>query len=315
MHASLMCVSLQYPTLAPTETVLLPNQLAARDEQLKAQTQGPQSVFLKSPPQVTLSNVYEVHVVSDCMGGHCSYGSLNIYLQRTNWFVKPEEAPLSSLSSALKEYALHLAIKTKLTTTLHRSFVIRSPKIWFSNARSRVKAEIGSVCFMQPRARQFRDGSWKVEMLRTHKDAKIKSLLDSTRRGMVLTAPAFNSPDEIQDFVLLNALFETKEEAARARQQTRQNLFGLCRMPRSNLFRRLAEKKFVLCTVVVRNEKHVVDVCKDLPVHEIHTMQAVYEVHRRLNNSSLPLNPTCMCSASFILVLHSPSSFYSTVID
>ncbi|KAL8430436.1 hypothetical protein Efla_005226 [Eimeria flavescens] len=76
---------------------------------------------------------------------------------------------------------------------------------------------------------------------------------------------------------------------ARLLAESPQNLFGLCRMPKNNLFRRLAEKKFVLCSVVVRDEKHIVDVCEDLPVDSLHTMQAVQKVHNLLQEASLPM--------------------------
>ncbi|CDI85590.1 hypothetical protein, conserved [Eimeria praecox] len=274
--------SLLYPTLSPNEPILLPEDLAARDEA------RPASTFLRLPPRVTLSQVYKVHVVSDCLMGRCSFRPVNVYIQPTNWFVDPDKASLQSLATALKTHALRLLRMREKAARLHRNLLIRKPTSWLSRMKARLTAELGAVCFMQPAASQQRRGTETVRLLRVHKQAKLNSLFDSNQKDQVFTASGGTIPLDAQIIGLEEAV-ANEEEYRKASEQAPQNVFGLCRKPRSTMLRRLADKGFVLCTVVLKNGQHFVDRCKDLPVDDIHTMQAVDKLHRSLNDPSLPM--------------------------
>ena len=176
-----------------------------------------------------------MNVATDCESGWCSYGSVNVYIQPTNWFVQPEEASLESLTRALKNHALTLLATKVKAATLHRSFLVRSPKAWFSSVKARVTAEVGSVCFMQPTARRTPRGSWTVRLLRTHKQAKLKSLYENHERGLVLLSSGNSLPLDARSMRLRDAIADD-EEYKRTLQQAPQNVFGLCRMPVRSLF-------------------------------------------------------------------------------
>ncbi|CDI80159.1 hypothetical protein, conserved [Eimeria acervulina] len=213
--------SLSYPTLSSKEAIVLPEDRAAQDEAKEPST------VLRLPPRVTLSHVYKVHVVSDCVVGRC--------------YFRP----------------------------------------------ARLAAELGAVCFMQPAAIQQHRGTEPVRLLRSHKQAKLTSLFESSQKDQVFVSFSDSLPLDAQTIDLRQAGVHG-EEYRRALEQAPQNVFGLCRRPRSNMLRTLADKGFVLCTVVLRKDQHFVDRCRDLPVNDIHTMQAVEKIHRRLNDPTLP---------------------------
>ncbi|CDJ66224.1 hypothetical protein, conserved [Eimeria necatrix] len=189
---------------------------------------------------------------------------------------------------ALKIHALHLLRVKRKASRLHRNLLVRSPKSWLSNMKAKLTAEIGSVCFMQPTISQKRRGPPKVKLLRVHKHARLNSLFDTTQKHQVLISATGSLPLKAQAIDLRDTGIDN-EEYSRASEQAPQNVFGLCRSPRNNMLRRLAEKGFVLCTVVLRKDAHVVDRCEDLPVDDIHTMQAVQKIHENLADPSLPM--------------------------
>ncbi|CDJ46071.1 hypothetical protein, conserved [Eimeria brunetti] len=263
--------SLLYPTLSPKEPILLPEDIAARDE-----------------AKLPISQVYKVHVVSDCVFGRCYFRPVSVYIQPTNWFVEPDKASLESLTAALKEHALRLLSMREKAASLHRNFLVRKPASWLSSMKARLVAGLGAVCFMQPAASPRLRVTESVRLLRTHKQARLNSLFDSSQTDQVFVSAGDSLRLDSQVTDLKEAV-TNQEEYRRALEQAPQNVFGLCRKPRSTMLRHLADKGFVLCTVVLRKDQHVVDRCGDVPVDDIHTMQAIDTYHRSLGDSSLPM--------------------------
>lgn len=177
-----------------------------------------------------LSHVYKVHVVSDCVVGRCYFRPVNVYIQPTNWFVDPDKASLLSLTTALKKHALHLLNVRETAARLHRNFLVRKPASWLSRMKARLAAELGAVCFMQPAAIQQHRGTEPVRLLRSHKQAKLTSLFESSQKDQVFVSFSDSLPLDAQTIDLRQAGVHG-EEYRRALEQAPQNVFGLCRRP------------------------------------------------------------------------------------
>lgn len=156
-----------------------------------------------------------------------------MYIHKTNWFVRPEEATLESLVSALKMHALRLLSAQERAAKLHRSILVRSTGSWFSSMTARLIAAVGSVCLTQPAARRRRGDAWSVNMLRPHKHAKLQSLFAASEKERIFIATSETLPLFPKSMPMRDAVKE-KEKYQLALKQFPQNLFGLCRMPVSS---------------------------------------------------------------------------------
>ncbi|OEH79822.1 hypothetical protein cyc_08139 [Cyclospora cayetanensis] len=165
------------------------------------------------------------------------------------------EASLDSLTTALKKHVFNLISAQKKAATAHKGLLMRSTKAWFSLVRSRLTADFGSLCFMHPITRRGTQLSGTLQLQRIHGNAKLSQLIECKQidQGSSSTKPTF--PLEAAS---VGPTVPTDRGHEQASEQEAQNIFGLCRMP-------------------------------DLPVDDIHIMQAVDRIHRRLNDPSLPM--------------------------
>lgn len=186
---------------------------------------------MRSSPEVCslcpqISDIYKVHVVSDCHRGLCSFGSVIVYIQPTNWFVQPESASLQSLIDALQKRALQLAKTKYLAASSHRNFLARSVGAWFSKVKAQVIAKVGSICFMRRKVSQGRNGSPMIKLQKLRNKSTLQSLFTGRTREREQSSPS----DTLSSDSLRDAL-DSEEKFPRPLAEAPPNFLGVCRMP------------------------------------------------------------------------------------